>query len=75
MGGKTSLLRIGYVFFLGSIALLNAEPTSAATLCVNQNPSSGCYTTIGAAVAAAAAGDTIQVAQGSTSRMFTFSNR
>lgn len=64
MGGKTSLLRIGYVFFLGSIALLNAEPTSAATLCVNQNPSSGCYATIGAAVAAATAGDTIQVVPG-----------
>ena len=38
---------------------------SAATLCVNQNPKSGCpYTTIGAAVAAAASGDTINVAPG-----------
>ena len=38
---------------------------SAATLCVNQNPKSGCpYTTIGAAVAAAASGGTINVAPG-----------
>jgi parallel beta-helix repeat protein len=41
-----------------------AHRASAATLCVNQNPHSKCYHTIGAAIAAAKAGDTIQVASG-----------
>jgi nitrous oxidase accessory protein NosD len=36
----------------------------AATLCVNPNGSGGCFTTIGAAVAAASPGDTILVAHG-----------
>jgi pectin methylesterase-like acyl-CoA thioesterase len=39
------------------------DQAAAATLCVNQNPKSGCYTTIGDAVSAAP-GDTIQVAAG-----------
>ena len=37
--------------------------TTAATLCVNPKAPS-CYSTIGAAVASAAPGDTVQVAQG-----------
>src|SRR5713226_3895318 len=40
------------------------QSADAATLCVNPSGSGGCYTTIGAAVAAATAGDTIQVAPG-----------
>ncbi len=40
------------------------QPVSAATLCVNPAGTSGCQTTIGAAVAAAAAGDIIQVGAG-----------
>jgi nitrous oxidase accessory protein NosD len=36
----------------------------AATLCVNPGGTGGCYTTIGAAVAAANIGDTIQVGAG-----------
>lgn len=44
--------------------LLIGDRASAATLCVNQSPRSGCFGTIGAAVAAAASGDTIQVAPG-----------
>ncbi len=39
------------------------QPASAATLCVNAH-GSGCYATISEAVAHAASGDTIQVAQG-----------
>jgi Right handed beta helix region len=39
-------------------------PVVAATLCVNPGGSKGCYATIGAAVSAAAAGDTINVASG-----------
>jgi parallel beta-helix repeat protein len=38
---------------------------AGATLCVTKNPSPGCpYSTIGAAVAAASAGDVVQVSQG-----------
>ncbi len=37
---------------------------AAATLCVNHNPNSGCFPTIGAAIAAASPGDTITVAPG-----------
>lgn len=49
---------------LVGVAALTCEGASAATLCVNQNPKSGCYTTVGGAVSAAAPGDTIQVAAG-----------
>jgi parallel beta-helix repeat protein len=50
----------------GIVALLiaAAAPAGAATLCVNPGGTGGCSTTIGAAVTAAAAGDTIQVARG-----------
>ncbi len=40
------------------------QPAMAATLCVNPTGASGCQATIGAAVSAAAPGDTIQVAAG-----------
>lgn len=56
-------LKYGAVLAAGGAALL-AGQARAASLCVDQNPKSGCYATIGAAVAAAAAGDTIQVAAG-----------
>ncbi len=39
-------------------------PAAAATLCVNSSGAPSCYTTISAAVAAASAGDTIQVGPG-----------
>jgi parallel beta-helix repeat protein len=47
-------------------ALLAAvcQPAAAATLCVNPSGAKGCFPTIGAAVAAASAGDTIEVSQG-----------
>ena len=42
-----------------------SQIAAGATLCVSQKPSSGCpFSTIGAAVAAASAGDVIQVSQG-----------
>jgi parallel beta-helix repeat protein len=44
--------------------ILCAAAASAATWCVNPTGASGCKTTIGAAVAAAAAGDTVSVAAG-----------
>ena len=40
------------------------QPMFAATICVNPTGASGCQTTIGAAVAAASSGDTIQVGAG-----------
>jgi hypothetical protein len=50
---------------LGAAALVGASlsPAAAATLCVNPGKR-GCFAKIGAAVAAAKAGDTIQVAPG-----------
>jgi len=49
-----------------SVALCGLwQIASGATLCVSQHPGPGCpFSTIGAAVSAAAAGDTVQVSQG-----------
>ena len=49
-----------------SIALVSAMcgRAEAATLCVNHAGSGSCFSSIGAAVAAASANDTIQVADG-----------
>jgi parallel beta-helix repeat protein len=61
-------------WLIPACALLAAgtcSPASAATLCVNPGGTSGCSTTIGAAVAAATAGDTIQVAAGTYKEMVT----
>jgi parallel beta-helix repeat protein len=44
---------------------------SAATLCVNPGGKSGCKSTIGAAIAAAAAGDVVQVAKGTYKEQVT----
>jgi hypothetical protein len=44
---------------------------TAATLCVNPAGSSGCYSTIGAAVKAAASGDTVTVATGNYAESVT----
>lgn len=48
----------------GLLMLGVCQSATGATLCVNATGSSGCQTTISAAVKAAAAGDTIQVAAG-----------
>jgi pectinesterase len=40
------------------------RPAAANTLCVNPKGTHGCYSTIAAAITAAASGDTIQVRQG-----------
>jgi parallel beta-helix repeat protein len=45
-------------------ALMTSPALFAATRCVSQSGKAGCFTTISAAVAAAAPGDTIQVAEG-----------
>lgn len=57
----TRLLLAGVIVF--SIAGL-ARSASASTLCVNPDGKHGCSSTIGAAVAAAAPGDVIQVSPG-----------
>jgi hypothetical protein len=50
---------------LGATLIISIwQSAVAATLCVNRHGKDGCYSTIGAAVAAANAGDTIQVAPG-----------
>lgn len=46
------------------VGVFGASSLAAATLCVNPAKFSGCYTTIGAAVAAASAGDVIKVSRG-----------
>src|SRR5689334_8796070 len=48
----------------GALLMAGVAPAGAATLCVNAKGTGGCSTTIAAAVTAAAAGDTIQVANG-----------
>ena len=61
----TSVASLKWLAFATVVfVLLIGDRASAATLCVNQSPRSGCFATIGAAVAAAASGDTIQVAPG-----------
>ncbi len=52
------------VVLCGLASLGMGHPASAKTLCVNPAGTSGCYTTIGAAVAAAAAGDQINIGAG-----------
>lgn len=67
-----SFIRRGFsnnraLFMIAGFALLlttSAPALLAATLCVNPHGTAGCKTTISAAVAAAASGDTIQVAPG-----------
>lgn len=55
------LLPMGFALLvLSSVSCV----ANAATLCVNPGGTFGCKTTIGAAVAAASGGDTIEVAQG-----------
>jgi parallel beta-helix repeat protein len=56
-----------FVSFLSAGALMllaSGGAAMAATRCVNQGGTGGCFSSIGAAVAAAAAGDTITVAHG-----------
>ncbi|HLJ79057.1 MAG TPA: right-handed parallel beta-helix repeat-containing protein [Acidobacteriaceae bacterium] len=56
----------GYRLFAAAVGLAaSCSMTCAAkTLCVNPNGTGGCYKTIGAAVAAASAGDIVQVQEG-----------
>ncbi|HEX4228294.1 MAG TPA: right-handed parallel beta-helix repeat-containing protein [Bryobacteraceae bacterium] len=49
---------------LGGICFIACQPSFAATWCVNTGGTGGCKATIGVAVAAASAGDIIQVAAG-----------
>ncbi|MBV8550143.1 MAG: right-handed parallel beta-helix repeat-containing protein [Acidobacteriaceae bacterium] len=48
----------------GSFAFALLQPASAATLCVNPGGSSGCYSSINAAIQAANPSDTVNVAAG-----------
>jgi nitrous oxidase accessory protein NosD len=53
------------------LAAVLCEPAAGATLCVKPGGKSGCFATIGAAVAAAAPNDTILVAQGTYKEQVT----
>jgi nitrous oxidase accessory protein NosD len=57
-GNSVQLATVVAMFIAGIV-----QPAIAATLCVGAGKA-GCYSTIGAAVLAAAPGDTVQVAQG-----------
>jgi parallel beta-helix repeat protein len=50
--------------FFGPLVLGLGHPAMANTLCVSSTGATGCYSTIGAAVAAASAGDTINIGVG-----------
>jgi parallel beta-helix repeat protein len=64
-GSRSSLL------ILAALSLAGSSVASAALLCVNPNGRFGCKSSISAAVAAASAGDTIVVAQGTYNEQVT----
>jgi parallel beta-helix repeat protein len=53
-----------FLSLISLCAAFTAPAAAAATSCVNQGGAKGCFSTIGAAVAAASPGDTIEVSQG-----------
>lgn len=59
------------LFAFALLAIVMVAPLSAATLCVSHTPKAGCKTTITAALALAAPGDTINVAQGTYTEQVT----
>src|SRR5882724_1713459 len=64
-GGKMTYRNTALVACLTVVLCGLSQVAAGATLCVAKNPSPGCpYSTIGAAVAAASAGDVVQVSQG-----------
>ena len=70
--GHTCVCAANWSSIAGSALLFTAASSlMAATLCVNPSGSSGCKTTISAAVAAASAGDTIRVASGTYNEAVT----
>jgi parallel beta-helix repeat protein len=63
-GGSRSYRGTGLIALGAALAFGMCHSVVAATLCVNPGGSSGCYSTIGAAVAAASMHDHIKVAPG-----------
>ena len=61
---KPNIIQHGRRIFFALAMLSSVSVISAATLCVNPGGTNGCYASIVAAVAAAAANDTIRVAPG-----------
>jgi hypothetical protein len=64
--------RVLYLIVPSMLLIAGAlQPAEAKTLCVNPQGTSGCYSTISAAVAAASPGDTINVGPGTYKEMVT----
>jgi pectin methylesterase-like acyl-CoA thioesterase len=65
--GDANVVKAAEFQTIGIAILLLSVPTQspmAASLCVNQGGTDGCFRSIGSAVSAASPGDTIQVARG-----------
>ena len=69
--GKNHGYALRYLIGFALLSSLAAGSAAAAVLCVNPGGKAGCKSSISAAVAAAAAGDTIQVAQGTYAEQVT----
>jgi parallel beta-helix repeat protein len=63
-GMRISVSRLRAISCGAAALWLMASAASAATLCVNRHGNAGCYSSITSAIAAANAGDVIEVAQG-----------
>jgi len=61
---RNSYFLAGLIMICGALVVGTSQSAAAATSCVNPGGTAGCFPTIGAAVAAASAGDTITVAPG-----------
>lgn len=57
-------IKLGALALGAGLAVAGTRPAAAATICVNPGGTGGCQASIGAAITAASAGDTIQVAAG-----------
>ena len=68
---KKSMMRLAHGGWLLILAGISMVPATGATWCVNTAASSGCKATIGAAVSAAAANDTVLVAPGTYAESVT----